>query len=97
MSLRTSEIEGDGLLDSFFEILWSKIGTESCSLRIPESVIFKYRQPYAWFFTSTDGSIKRKSRVNLTTVKILEIFLKRKNAGGIVASFHRSLNGSVVS
>ena len=94
--VRLANIEGDGLLDSFYELLWSKAGTESLSIRIPETVIFKYKQPYAWFFTSTDGTIKRKSRGNLTVAKISEVFLKNQSCG-IIASFMRTSNGIVIT
>ena len=94
--VRLTSIEGDGILDCFFDLLWTKVGVQSLSLRIPETVIFKYKQPYAWYFTSTDGTIKRKARANLTVGKISENFLKARSCE-IVASFIYTSNGTVVT
>jgi hypothetical protein len=85
-----SSLEGDGVLDSFYEYLWRK-HSESDSLQIfslPDTVIFKYQQPSAWYFTSVDGSFKRKAKDKLNPTCIEEAFLKNVSPCEIVATYY---------
>jgi hypothetical protein len=82
-------VEGDGLLEEVFHLLWHKTGTISSSeqLAIPDTVVIKYGQPVAWYFTSIDGTIKRKSKTNLTFNRIYETFISRPSRSGLVATY----------
>lgn len=85
-----SSLEGDGVLDSFYEYLWRK-HSESETLQdfiIPDTVIFKYQQPSAWYFTSLDGSIKRKTKDKLNPAQIEEAFMKNISPCGIIATYY---------
>lgn len=82
-------LHGDGLLENLFYYLWV-ISPDEKPLRvisIPDTVIYRYSQPRAWYFTSRQGFIKRKSKVKLTASSIESVFLKNISASGIVASY----------
>ena len=89
MLQRIRGVEGDGLLEEVFHLLWHKTGTTQSSeqLAIPDTVVLKYGQPVAWYFTSVDGTIKRKSKVNLTFARIQELFTARPSRSGIAATY----------
>lgn len=93
-------LHGDGLLDSFFYYLWIKNPDEEHlnEFRIPDTVIYRYSQPRAWYFTSRQGLIKRKSKEKLTAQNIEAEFSKNISDSGIVATYTciNSLNGPKV-
>jgi hypothetical protein len=65
-------LEGDGLVQNLFYYMWMKDELD-CGIHnvsIPDTVVYKYRQPCFWFFTSKDGSIKKKNRANISNAKI---------------------------
>lgn len=62
------------------------------NILIPDTVIFKYEQPIAWYFIH-EGQIKCKNKVNLTIEKIKEKFLRKIPACGIIATFFRKFEG----
>ena len=41
-------------------------------INIPDTVIYKFRQPAYWYFTSSDGTVKKKTKYNLSNVRIEE-------------------------
>ncbi|CAJ1414748.1 unnamed protein product [Effrenium voratum] len=59
-------------------------------LGIPDTIVFKFSAPSVWYFTSVDGTIKRKHKTKLDAEYILKEFLKRPLAGGIVAYYVRT-------
>lgn len=82
-------LEGDGPIESLYHLLWRKnVHMESCpGVRLPDTVIYKYRQPAYWYFTSTqDGQLKKKARGNQGNNKIIEGFTK-SNSCDIVAYY----------
>jgi len=69
-------LEGDGCVVSLFHYIWSKNQLKkSCPLvNVPDTVVYKYRQPAYWYFTSKDpaGGIKMKNKQNLGNVRVEE-------------------------
>jgi hypothetical protein len=43
--------------------------------------------PFFWYFTGSDGYIKRKSSNNITKENIMQYFSKMKTITGVVAVF----------
>lgn len=60
------------------------------NVAIPDTVIFKYEQPVAWYFTH-DNQIKCKSKTNLSFSKVKEKFLRKMPKCGIVATFMKRI------
>jgi len=87
-------LEGDGLADRLFEILWNRdiLSNTALALRIPETVIFRYNSPVLWYFTSVDGTIKRKSKAKVTREHVRDHFFKNPKPSGIVAYYVSSQN-----
>ena len=49
------------------------INGESCpEVRVPDVVIYKYRIPAYWYFTGSDGQLKRKNKTSIVNKKIAE-------------------------
>lgn len=88
-------LEGDGVGHQLFELLWKRdsFSDSALALRIPDTVIFKYSAPSVWYFTSVDGTIKRKSKAKTTREHIAEEFLKRASPSGIAAYYVSSETG----
>ncbi|CAK9047069.1 Calpain-type cysteine protease DEK1 (Phytocalpain DEK1) (Protein DEFECTIVE KERNEL 1) (ZmDEK1) [Durusdinium trenchii] len=82
-------LQGDGVNRQLFELIWKKdlLSQQSITLRIPDTIVFKYNCPSVWYFTSVDGTIKRKHKAKLDAECILREFLKRPLACGIVAYY----------
>lgn len=87
--MSTAEIvEGDGLNENLFHLLWARDPTcDGVPLRLPHTVVFRYQQPSCWYFTSVDGSIKRKKKVHTTNQNIEAEFLRKPASCGIVATY----------
>ena len=56
-------------------------------INIPDTIIYKYRQPAFWYFTASNGQVKRKSKYNLLNAKIEETFTRNKRGCDIVAYY----------
>ena len=88
-------LEGDGIAENLYQYLWTKDelddGPRIC---IPDTIVYKYRQPAAWYFTSVDGSIKKKNKANLINVRIEEAFLRKRSGSDIVAYYISSNHAS---
>jgi len=82
-------LEGDGVSHQLFELLWKRdtFSDSALALRIPDTVIFKYSAPLVWYFTSVDGTIKRKTKAKVNREHIAEEFLRRASPSGIVAYY----------
>lgn len=80
----------DGLNESLFHLLWAKnnIFESSIKAKIPDTVIFQNCKPRFWYFTSLDGSIKKKNKDNLNLEKVLEEFSKHRSSSGILAMLY---------
>merc|ERR1719440_366086 len=87
-------LEGDGVGDRLFELLWKRdlFSDSALALRIPDTVIFRYSTPSVWYFTSVDGTIKKKTKAKVTAERIFEEFLKRTSPSGILGSYVYSIH-----
>eukprot|EP00746_Dinoflagellata_sp_MGD_P132261 gnl/MRDRNA2_/MRDRNA2_65999_c0_seq1.p1 gnl/MRDRNA2_/MRDRNA2_65999_c0~~gnl/MRDRNA2_/MRDRNA2_65999_c0_seq1.p1 ORF type:complete len:848 (+),score=129.61 gnl/MRDRNA2_/MRDRNA2_65999_c0_seq1:426-2969(+) len=82
-------LESDGVIDRLFELLWKRdpFSDSAPQMRIPQTVVFRYCAPSAWYFTSVDGTIKRKSKAKLTCQHIEEEFLRHPSESNVVACY----------
>lgn len=94
-------LEGDGLVENLFYFLWSKDDFGAGPrIFVPHTVLFRFAQPAAWYFTSLrSNKIKKKAKVNLTNAQIEHEFTKKRGASDIVACYlyfasHASSNGN---
>lgn len=53
---------------------------------VPSTLIYRWAQPLCWYFTASDGCIRRKKRENMEMHQIENIFLEKKSKTGIVAT-----------
>eukprot|EP00515_Schizochytrium_aggregatum_P014615 CAMPEP_0202089550 /NCGR_PEP_ID=MMETSP0964-20121228/41396_1 /ASSEMBLY_ACC=CAM_ASM_000500 /TAXON_ID=4773 /ORGANISM="Schizochytrium aggregatum, Strain ATCC28209" /LENGTH=909 /DNA_ID=CAMNT_0048657643 /DNA_START=1 /DNA_END=2730 /DNA_ORIENTATION=- len=91
-SLSNLPLEGDGVVENLFHYLWCKDELdEGPCINIPDTIIYKFRSPAYWYFTSKSGQIKRKSRYNLANIRIEEAFT-RKVVGSDVVAYYLSTN-----
>ena len=70
-------IDEEGCITEVFNYLWSKHPTtrEGCQhISLPETIVFKFRQPASWFFVASDGQLRKKRQVNITNANIFEVF-----------------------
>jgi len=84
--------EGDGVVDSIYHYLYTKnTQLETCpNVVIPNTVVYKYRQPAYWYYSSSDQQMKMKKKGEMTNLKIYESFRKRKNAACEVVAYYIS-------
>ncbi len=84
-----SHIEGDGVIEDIYYLLWRKDSpwNEKLQLKIPETVVFRRGRPIAWYFTNSNGVVLRKKPTSLTYPDILQKFSKGASEGDIVAYF----------
>ena len=57
--------------------LWQK--SSAFKFKIPDTVIMKNGEISNWFFTTAQGYVLKKNRINLTGINIQRRFLKRLN------------------
>jgi hypothetical protein len=88
MAAPSVTLNDDGICEDFFNLLWIRDELNfGPAINIPDTVIFKYGQPTHWYFTATDGRIKRKNRQNLINARIEEAFSKYILGYDVVATF----------
>jgi hypothetical protein len=81
-------LEGDGVIDNLFYYLWMKDELDQGpKINIPDTIIYKYRQPAYWYFTAKNGQVKRKSKYNLMNVRIEETFNRNTMGSDIIAYY----------
>jgi hypothetical protein len=87
--MMATSVEGDGLNENLFQLLWTKQNEVDAghTVRVPDTIIFKYQQPTYWYFTALDGVIRKKAKDKLTNAWIESEFLKKKSPSGIVAAY----------
>ena len=68
----------DGFIAGLYHLLWQKnISGETCpGMLLPDLILYKYRIPAYWYFTGSDGSLKRKSKASIVNKKIYADFTK---------------------
>ena len=82
------ETDVDGINENFFNLLWMKDELNfGPSINIPDTIIFKYGQPITWYFTSSQGKIKKKNRSNLLNARIEDAFTKNILGYDVIASY----------
>ena len=83
-----SSLEKDGISDELFQLLWSKDELNyGPSINIPDTILYKFGQPTAWYFTSVNGRVKKKNKHNLISAKIEEVFNKHVLGYDVLAMF----------
>ena len=81
-------LQSDGISEEFFNLLWSKDELNfGPIINIPDTVVFKLGVPTSWYFTSLDGRVKRKKRVNLINSVIEQSFTSHALGYDILATF----------
>jgi hypothetical protein len=95
MAMPSLPLEGDGVNEQLFFYLWSKDELDNGpSLNIPHTVIYNFTHPAQWYFTSVkSGKIKRKSKANLTNVKIEHEFTRYSLGSDLVAYYIYTAEG----
>lgn len=80
------------MVDSIYHYLWTKnTQLETCpNVVIPNTVVYKYRQPAYWYYSSSDQQIKMKKKGDMTNQKIYDSFSKRKNPSCEVVAYYIS-------
>ena len=66
--------DAEGCVLQLYDYLWSGGGAQG--VRLPHTVVYKYRQPAYWFFTAQDGHLRRKHRAHVTNAHIYAEFTR---------------------
>jgi hypothetical protein len=84
-----SKIEGDGIMELMYYLLWRKDSPykEHMNISIPDTVIFKSGKPVKWYFTNKEGTVLQKKQDNITYDNIIKKFLTGSKNGDIVGYF----------
>ena len=65
----------DGFVEAIYHQLWARnFNGEPCQVLVPDVIIYKYRIPAYWYFTGTDGRLRRKNKANIVNQRILTDF-----------------------
>ena len=86
------DLNKDGLILDIYHLLWKsedfmKAGSESFKLTIPQTLIIKGSQPFAWYFTDSLGYLRKRRMKNLNLTEILNVFGANKHDSDVVAYF----------
>lgn len=93
-ALTNFPLEGDGIIENLFYYLWCKDELDNGpQINIPDTIIYKYRQPAFWYFTAKDGSFKRKNKGNLVNVRIEESFSRKSTGSDVIAYYISTCEG----
>ena len=85
-----NSLEGDGIIENIYHFLWTKdtIFNTHNSIYIPHTILYKYRKPLYWYFTSViDHRLKKKNPDKLNKEHIKQAFLKNASKSGIICYF----------
>ena len=78
----------DGISEEFFHLMWLKDELNfGPSLNIPDTIVVKYGQPTCWYFTASNGKVRKKNRQNLMNARIEEVFTKNILGYDVLAMF----------
>eukprot|EP01006_Ploeotia_vitrea_P027243 TRINITY_DN60090_c0_g1_i1.p1 TRINITY_DN60090_c0_g1~~TRINITY_DN60090_c0_g1_i1.p1 ORF type:complete len:569 (-),score=11.76 TRINITY_DN60090_c0_g1_i1:36-1679(-) len=84
-------LRGDGILTFFYSLLWAKTGKKHHDLQgvhIPDTIVYSYSKPIAWYFTNKQGNIRKKNHSRLNSGTIEESFIRRGvSCSGTVAQY----------
>lgn len=86
------EFEQDGVSDKFYHYLWAsndyfKEDVAKLKLNIPDTVIFENKQPIFWYYSDSNGFIRKKKSENLFLDNIYEKFSQKSSKTNIVGYF----------
>jgi hypothetical protein len=86
--------DSDGVATRLYHYLWlrqqssgaaggagpSCAGESGASYRLPDTIVYKYRLPVAWFFSSAKagGALLRKRQSSISSAKIVDSFRRAK-------------------
>ena len=84
-----SNIEGDGIMEMIYYLLWRKDSpyNEQMNISIPDTVIFKKGRPINWYFTNSEGIVLKKRQSNVNYEAIIKKFTHNVAAGEIAGYF----------
>lgn len=82
----------DGLIVDLYYLLWKKedfmkSGEDSFKINIPNTLVIKENQPFAWYFTDSQGFLRRKRTKKLSLSEIYRVFGNFKKENDVVAYF----------
>jgi hypothetical protein len=86
----TTPLDGDPLYDLLYQMLWVKesmFDESNFSINIPDTVIFRSGNPCAWYFTDSEGVIRKKKQDKLDPVIISQSFIRKKTKYDVIAYF----------
>jgi|TARA_B110000208_G_scaffold187606_1_gene245882 hypothetical protein len=87
-------LNGLGVITNLYEYLWSRDELDARpQVTIPDTVLYRNGKPKRWYFTSTNGEVKRKNGTNVTVLKVEEEFTKKAFGCDVIATFIRTSMG----
>jgi hypothetical protein len=82
-------------MDWLLHYLWHKESGKpeiKYNFKIPETVIYKIGRPFAWYFTSKEGVIMKKTKAKLTNESVYDAFTKKLNSEVVATAYHIDTN-----
>ncbi len=78
MEHKVDQIEGNGFIPNIYHYFWLKDPVLDVVpiINIPDTVLFKGNQPYAWYF-EMNNQTKRKMKENISLDNIEKSFLRK--------------------
>ncbi len=82
--------DSDAFVEGLYHLLWSKNQSgEPCpDIIVPDVVIYKYQIPAYWYFTGSDGRLKRKNKAGIVNKKIHADFTRGARGPNDVVACH---------
>ena len=71
--------EHEGCIVQMWTWLHAKhpVTNEGCAnVRLPDTIVYKYRQPCVWYFSDRNGNLRRKKRDGMTWENIMHVFTR---------------------
>lgn len=79
----------DGFVEAIYHLLWAKnFNGEPCNVLVPDVVLYKYRIPAYWYFTGSDGRLRRKNKSSIVNQKIYKDFTAGARSDKDVVACH---------
>jgi len=87
MPSANENVLGEGLLEALFMQLWAK-DEDSCSAKIliPDTIVYHNRHAQEWFFTGSDGYVKKKTGLAVSQDLIFGAMLTRNDPASEVVA-----------
>ncbi|EGR34456.1 hypothetical protein IMG5_010830 [Ichthyophthirius multifiliis] len=89
---KKTQLDERGIAFNLFNYLQNEETHTSSKIKqpfvnIPDTIYYKFGQPVIWYFTDSNGQVKKKMKNNLTVEAIQECFLNKTPECNIVAFF----------